>query len=205
MPLKRVMTVMRLTDGRLVIHSCIALGEPEMAQLEAWGRPSYLLVPSPYHRIDAGRFKARYPNLAVLCPEGATRRVSKVVVVDGSYGDFPSNEDIVVAHLDGVKNREGVVQVNGDSGTTLIFNDIMLNVQRQKGFWWTAYALAGSTGGPKVSRISKIMLVADRSVLRDHFERLANLPELVSLVPGHGPTINVDPRGVLRNMAANLA
>src|SRR5690606_38404698 len=60
MALRRVMTVVRMADGRLVIHSAIALPDELMAQIEAWGRPSYLLVPNAYHRLDAPAYKARY-------------------------------------------------------------------------------------------------------------------------------------------------
>src|SRR5882757_9525585 len=49
--LRRVMTVVRLGDGRLVIHSAIALEEPAMQRLEAWGTPAFLLFPHARHRL----------------------------------------------------------------------------------------------------------------------------------------------------------
>ncbi|HEY4102773.1 MAG TPA: hypothetical protein VGM44_02745, partial [Polyangiaceae bacterium] len=42
----RRMTVARLDDGRLVIFSAIALDEQEMARLEAFGTPAFLVVPN---------------------------------------------------------------------------------------------------------------------------------------------------------------
>lgn len=53
MNLPRRMTVVRLNDSRLVVFSAIALAEHEMAALEAFGRPAYLIVPSDKHRLDA--------------------------------------------------------------------------------------------------------------------------------------------------------
>jgi hypothetical protein len=53
MELPRRMTVARLADRRLVIFSAIALDEDEMAALEAYGRPAFLIVPSDHHRLDA--------------------------------------------------------------------------------------------------------------------------------------------------------
>jgi len=55
----RRMTVARLNDGRLVIFSAIALDEGEMRQLEAFGTPAYLIVPSDIHRMDAKIWKDR--------------------------------------------------------------------------------------------------------------------------------------------------
>jgi hypothetical protein len=41
MSLKRVMTIVRLNDGGLLIHNAIALDDPAMRELEAWGRPAF--------------------------------------------------------------------------------------------------------------------------------------------------------------------
>ena len=63
-PLSRVMTVVRLNDGRLIIHNGIAMNPESMAELETWGQPTFLIVPGAYHRMDALVYSARYPNLA---------------------------------------------------------------------------------------------------------------------------------------------
>src|SRR6266404_9421847 len=57
MDLPRRMTVVRLIDSRLVVYSAIALDEDEMAELEAYGHPAYLIVPSDKHRLDAKIWK----------------------------------------------------------------------------------------------------------------------------------------------------
>ena len=48
MPLKRVMTVVRRQDGGLVIHNAIALDDASMAELDAWGPVTALLVPNGF-------------------------------------------------------------------------------------------------------------------------------------------------------------
>ena len=55
----RRMTVARLYDGRLVVYSAIALDELEMQALEAFGEPSFLVVPNDIHRMDAKIWKDR--------------------------------------------------------------------------------------------------------------------------------------------------
>lgn len=81
MSLKRVMTLVRLADGRLVIHSAEALDDESMAEIEAWGRPAYLLVPNAFHRLDDPAYVARYPDIEVLCPKGSRSKVEDVVRV----------------------------------------------------------------------------------------------------------------------------
>jgi hypothetical protein len=79
MDLPRRMTVVRLSDSRLVVFSAIALDEKEMATLEAFGRPAYLIVPSDKHRLDAKIWKDRYPAMQVVAPEGARAKVEETV------------------------------------------------------------------------------------------------------------------------------
>src|SRR5690242_18317802 len=69
--LERRMTVVRLNDGSTVIYSAIALDETGMKQIEALGRPRYLVVPGDAHRLDAKIYKQRYPDVRVLAPPGA--------------------------------------------------------------------------------------------------------------------------------------
>ena len=107
MSLKRVMTVARLSDDRLVIHSAIALEEPLMRELLEWGKPAYLLVPNAYHRLDAPAWKRRFPELTVLTPRGSRAKVAEVVQVDGTYEDFPARDDVRLSTRPGVEEREG--------------------------------------------------------------------------------------------------
>jgi len=186
MSLKRVMTVVKLESGGLAIHSAIALREPEQARLEAWGRPELLLVPSTMHRLDAPRYVQRYPGLRVLAPAGSRTKVAEVVRVDGTYADFPGDRVLELRTLPGMAEREGVLLVHGEDGLTLVFNDVVMNMDSKRdllGYLFTT--LLGSAPGPRVSRLSKLVLVKDRAVLRSELLRLAALPDLARLIVAH--------------------
>jgi len=79
--LERRMTVVRLDDGSSIIYSAIALDEGQMNQIEAFGMPRYLVVPGDAHRLDAKIYKQRYPDLQVVTPPGALKRVAEAVPV----------------------------------------------------------------------------------------------------------------------------
>ncbi|MBC7173841.1 MAG: hypothetical protein H5U40_15480, partial [Polyangiaceae bacterium] len=87
MSLRRSMVVARSADGSLVIHSAIALREDAMRQIESFGRPAHLIVPSRYHRLDAPAYKKRFPEMRVYAPRGSHAAVSEVIAVDGTYED----------------------------------------------------------------------------------------------------------------------
>lgn len=186
MTLRRVMTIARRDSGGLVIHSAIALSEGEMAEVEAWGKPEVMLVPSAIHRMDAPAFRKRYPDLRVYTPRGGRAKVEEVVRVDGTYEDFPADGIVQVQTLAGTGEREGAVLVRGEDGVTVILNDVVMNMDPKRdvlGFLFTT--LLGSAPGPRVSRLTKLVLVKDRGALRAELLRLSALPELARLVVSH--------------------
>ena len=111
MSLHRVMTIAKLGDGRLAVHNAIALREPEMKEIDAWGTVALILVPNGFHRLDAPAFKSRYPGAKVLAPKGSRKKVEEVVAVDGTYDDFPKDDAVRLESLRGVKGQEGAMVV----------------------------------------------------------------------------------------------
>lgn len=187
MSLRRNMTVARLSDGRLVIHNAVALEEPTMRELEAWGTPAFLVVPNGVHRLDAKIFLDRYPSLSVIAPRGSRRKVEEVVKVDATYDQVDlGDESVRFEPLGGVADAEGVMIVRSDDGLTVVLNDAVFNMDRKRdplGFFFTT--LLGSAPGPRVSRLAKLVFVKDRKALRRDLERLADLDGLTRLVVAH--------------------
>lgn len=204
MPLKRVMAVMRLRDGRLVVHGAIALDEPAMKALEALGEPAVLLVPSAYHRMDAPRFARRYPKMRVYCPHGATERVAARVRVDGTYEDFEGDATVQLEPVDGIRDAEGVVRVASEDGTTLVFNDVLFNMPHAPGLGGLFTRFIGSSGGPRVSRTGRFFLVSDARALARRFVALAATRDLVRVMVAHHETITDQPAEALRAVATTL-
>ena len=205
MALRRVMTIARLGDGRLVIHSAIALDDASMQDMEAWGTPAVLIVPNVYHRLDAMPYKKRFPDLCVLCPEGARNKVEEILPVDGTYEDFPSDDAVTLSYIDGVAQAEGVLQVRSQDGTTLVFNDLLFNMPHAKGVAGFIFRyLTQSTGGPRFSRIVRWFVIKDKAAARAAIERLADTPDLVRIVVSHHRMITDDPAGVLQQAASRL-
>lgn len=186
MSLRRCMTVVKLADGRLVIHGAIAMREPEMQQLEAWGTPAFLIVPNGYHRLDAPRYKQRYPEIKVLAPRGSRKKIEEKISVDGGFPDFPADEMVTWRALAGVREREGVMQVRSKDGVSVVFNDVVMNMDKKKDFLGNLITtVMGSAPGPRVSRLAKFALVADQTATRKELEAFAAIPDLQRVIVGH--------------------
>jgi hypothetical protein len=201
----RRMTVVRLRDGRLVVFSAMALDEPEMRAIEAFGNPTYLVVPSDIHRMDAKVWKDRYPNLVVIAPEGARPAVDEVVHVDMTRVDF-GDDSVRYLVVPGTDGHEAALLVETPSGTTLIVNDLIWNVRDRPGLsGWMFQALRLTGPEPRIVNVVRRRKIKDERAVRDQLVAWSRLPTLNRIVVSHGSVIERDPPAVLRNLAESLA
>jgi hypothetical protein len=198
---QRRMSVARRSDGKLVIHNPIALDDAEMAELEAFGAPAFLIVPNGFHRMDSSIYKQRYPAIVVLCPRAAMKKISQVVEVSGHLDELPKDESVELFHLRGMKDREGALRVRSNGSTALVFNDTLLNMPKQGGL--PGFFMA-PTGTLSVPRFTRWMMAASSADLKSHLEDLAASPGLSLVVPGHGAVIANDAASELQRALARL-
>jgi hypothetical protein len=202
---QRRMTVVRLRDDNLVIYSAIALREPEMGAIEAFGTPAYLIVPSDIHRMDAKIWKERYPGLKVIAPEGARAKVAEVVDVDATRIDF-GDPTVRFETVPGTGGREAALVVETKSGTTLVVNDLIFDLPNRPGLSGWLFEKIGMTGDePHLPAPVRMRQVEDKEALRAHLERWARLPGLNRVIISHGNIIANDAPRVLGRVAKDLA
>jgi hypothetical protein len=205
LPIGRVMSVVRLVGGDLLIHSAVA-GSPElMREIEALGPIKYLVVPSASHKMDAPRFRRRYPDAVLVTPDAGRTFVEKKVHVDGNYDLLPVSPRFSWEMLDGV-SAEAVFKVTDRAGrVTLIFNDALMNLpDRLPGFRGFVTRAIGSTGGPKVTWTARTFIVKDTAAYGRHLLRLSEMEGLTRVIVGHGEPITENPSEVLRQVASTL-
>lgn len=202
MPLRRTMSIARLKNGDLVIYNAIALGDAEMREIEAWGRPAYLIVPNGYHRLDAKAFKQRYPGLLVGAPAGARAKVSDVVQVDFETAPW-QDSSVEVSAFPGTGDADAMLRVTSADGVSLVINDVVFNQRHlagAKGFF-LRHVLGSSSDTPKVTRIAKWFMVKERDTVKAELLRLATTPSLRRVIVSHGDAFG--PEG-LAQAAASL-
>ncbi len=204
MPLKRRMTLVRLGDGSVVVHSAICLDEDAQREVEAWGAVRYVIVPNGWHRLDAPAYAERYPDARVVCPDPARKSVKKKVRVDGNLSFIPPDPSLVCTPLAGSSIEEQVLTVRSGERTSLVFCDTVFNLPKLSGFKGWAYGVIGSTGAPKVTPLLRTLAVRDRRALGGHLESLASTPGLTRVIPGHGAVVEGDTAApaMLRAVAA---
>jgi hypothetical protein len=198
--LPRRMTVVRLNSGGLVIFSAIALREPDMAELETLGRPSFLIVPSLRHRLDAPAYAHRYPHMTIVAPRAGAEKIGEVVRVGTNtpvFGD-PTVRYVEIA-------GDSALEVDGDDGLTIIVNDLIGDIHGESGVGgWLLRVMGFAGDDPHVPAPVKLLLGKHKSEVAQQFMRWAQRSDLRRIIVSHGDTIDRDPGGVLRTLAASL-
>jgi hypothetical protein len=198
--LPRRMTVVRLNTGGLVIFSAIALREPDMAELEALGRPAFLIVPSLRHRLDAPGYAQRYPDMITVAPRLGREKIGEVVRVDTNSPDFG---DPTVRYVEIV--GDSALEVDGDDGLTIIVNDLIGDIHGETGVGgWLLRVMGFAGDDPHVPAPVKLLLGKNKSEVARQFRRWAERDDLRRIIVSHGDTIMSDPRGILKTLAAGL-
>jgi hypothetical protein len=197
---KRVMTIARMKDGRLVIHNAIALEPAQQAEIEAFGTPASIVVPNGFHRQDAKIYKDRYPSANVYTPAKARKKVEKIVPVTGDYDAAPKDDTVRLSHLDGCNGSEGVLEVKSSDGVTVVFNDTICNLPKRSGL--VGFFLA-PTGQASVPRFSRWLLVKDKEAFIRQVNSWAT-PDLARVIVSHGKMLSDRPADTLRTVTAAL-
>jgi hypothetical protein len=198
--LPRRMTVVRLQSGELAIFSAIALQEPDMAELEALGRPAFLIVPSERHRLDAPGYAKRYPTITVVAPSAGSGKIAEVVRVTTSTPDFgdPSVRYVEIA-------GDSALEVDGQDGLTLVVNDLIGDIHGESGIGgWLLRVMGFAGDDPHVPGPVKLTLGKHKREVAQQFRRWAERDDLRRIIVSHGDSIESDPRGVLRTLAASI-
>ncbi len=202
---ERRMTVVRLSDGRLVVYSAIALDEAEMLELEHFGWPTFLIVPSDLHRMDVKIWKDRYPAMTVVTPAGARAKVEKVVPVDAISVDF-GDPAVRFLTVPGTGGREAALVVDTKNGTSLVLNDLIFNLANRPGLSGWVFKTIGMTGDePHIAPPVRMRQVKDKQALGAQLERWSHLSSLKRVIVAHGDIIADDPAQVLGRIAKDLA
>ena len=198
--LPRRMTVVRSSQGGLVIFSAIALAEPAMGELEVLGRPAFLIVPSVRHRLDAPAYAQRYPNITVVAPRAGAEKIGEVVRVATSTPDFgdPSIRYLEIA-------ADSALEVESHDGLTVIVNDLIGDIHGERGLGgWLLRATGFAGDEPHVPGPVKLLLGKHKSEVASQFRRWAERDDLRRIVVSHGDVIVQRPQEVLRTLAASL-
>lgn len=199
--IKRRMSILRRADGTLVFYHAMPLGEAEMAQIAAWGKPDTLVVAHDQHAIDAEPFAERL-GLRIYGPQTNLGKLrARGLQMAGGLADMPQDPGFTFEEMAGTSTGEAVCVVRHGDRASVLFADCCQNSPKEG--MWLIFRLLGFSGGPKVVPAFRMLFRKDAAAMGAHFERIAATPGLSRIVPFHGTVVETDVSAVLRQLAAS--
>jgi hypothetical protein len=198
------MTIVRLSDGSLFVHSPIKIDDELKKQIDALGPVGHIVAPNLYHHLFVGDFASAYPEAKTHGARGLEKKrrdLSFDATLDEAL-DPSWRDDISALKIDGCAFGETVF-FHHPSGT-LVTADVVENFETSD-HWPTRWYLkaAGLHGKPGVSKFLRIMF-RDKAKARRAIEQAVEWnPERIIL--SHGEPIVANAGETLRESYAWLS
>ncbi|MFN8601531.1 MAG: DUF4336 domain-containing protein [Candidatus Binatia bacterium] len=173
LPVGARMTVIRLSGGRLLLHSPLPLDAALRAELDALGRVAYAVAPNRLHHLYAGDVARAYPDARLWVAPGLPEKRPDLVHA-GVLGDEAPNEwrgELEQAFFRG-RPYENEVAFFHPATRTLIVCDLAFNFGPRDA-WPTRVlmSLLRSYGKLGPSKLDPL-LIRDRAAARASLERI---------------------------------
>lgn len=204
MKLTATMTVLRLRDGSLLLHTPFALTEERRAMVEALGRVSHLYAPNLFHHLHVGEWSKAFPQARVHAPSGL-RKKRPDLRIDRAIGNEtePAFEGVIdEVRFSGCRLHETVLLYR--PANTLVCADLVQNVGQPQGGWTKFYTKTmGFYDRVALSRVLQWTVFSDREAASNSLREVLALP-FDRLIVGHGAPLESGAKEALRSAYAWL-
>lgn len=182
-------SVIRLDDGRLVIHSPTPPTDAWLAQVAELGEVSWLVVPNCFHHLGTPPAAAAFPNAKVVAPRSAAAK-NPALRVDVEISAF-AHAELAVIPLEGIPFLDETLLYHRPT-ETLFGADVMLRADDDDHWSWRFAARV--TGCYQRWRVPPDVKrkVADKAAASRSLRALEALP-IKRIVVAHGQVIEDAP------------
>ena len=200
----RRMCIIKRTDGSLLFFHAIPLDDAALKEVQAWGRPAFLVVGHDQHMVDAEAFREKLA-LKLYGPKECIVKVQARGTTTGTLEDIPADPSMDIVSVPGTKHGEVAIVLRSGNGTrvSLLVSDVMHNTHKEDTSFF--FRILGFTSDAlKIVPAFRLLFIKSKAVLKDALRRWADIPNLKRLVPFHGRIVENDAAAAIRAAAAKL-
>jgi len=189
MRLTATMTVVKGADGRLLVHSPLAMTPERRDAVVSLGPVAHLYAPNTFHHQWLGEWSRAFPEASVHAPEALARKRPELRI--DRFHDRNASAELAglvdEVHVDGFLLDETVL-VHGRSGTAIVA-DLVHNIGRPTHGWTRFYSsVMGFYDRVALSRVIRWTAFYDRAAARRSISELL-AHDFDGLIVGHGAPI----------------
>ncbi len=186
------MTVIRLSDSSLLLHSPISLTESLRMEIEELGSVRYVVAPNRFHHLFASDWTVRFPRSRLYVAPGLQDKRPDLTVTGVLPQDAPDSwlTDLECILFEGLPLANEVVFFHRKT-RTLLLCDLAFNIGPEAP-WLTrlTFRLWGRYNDFGPTRFERLM-IRDRGAAKRSLERILNL-EFERVIVTHGVVLERD-------------
>lgn len=196
------MTVVRMSDGGLFVHSPVALDDATRRAVAALGEVRAVVAPSIFHHLSVAAWMAAYPRAVFgACPGLEWKRTDLAFTC--VLADQPREEwSLDLAQVYFSARRENEVVFFHPRSRTMICSDALLNLSEHPSRATRLVARLTGNRAPGFGWPERFM-IRDRGLARRQVDRMLEW-DIDKIVLAHGTLVESDGREVLRRAYAWL-
>jgi len=198
------MTVVRMTNGNVFVHSPGPLDETLKAQIDDLGEVTAIVAPSSFHHLHVLEWQAAYPNAKLgACPDLVPKRAD--VEFDCVLGDDPEPEwhgELEQVYLSARTMEDEIVFFHPRS-RTMICCDAIFNLRSHHAPLTRAAAVMLGNREPGATWLERVMMRKHREAGRAQIDRIVAW-DIDGIILSHGPLIKSGGRSVVERAYAWL-
>jgi len=159
------MTVIRLSDGGLLLYSPVEIDDALAGELKALGEVKHILAPNAFHYLFVETAKKRYPEATVYGTRALAKKRPALPIDEQLVDEAPASwsESVDFIRVDGAPKMDEVVLYHRASGT-LVICDLVFHFQEVRGWFGRFFfRMLGVFGRVQQSPLWRFVLTKDRA------------------------------------------
>lgn len=202
-----VMTIIRLKDHSLWIHSPIEPSNELIRQLDALGPVKVVVSPNTFHHLYAERFMDKFPDAHYFYSPGVKKKKPKMIskIKGSSPLETESrtewNDELESVAITGMPFVNEFVFYHKASHT-LIASDLLFNLKKNKSLWHKlVFPIMGVDGSkPSQSRLFRYF-IRDKQKYNEAIRKLEQW-KIDRIIIGHGGLIEKSAQDLIPQLIA---
>jgi hypothetical protein len=194
-------TLLRLSDGRVIVHSTAPFAEKDVAAIRAFGEPAWLVDATMLHETFAKEGRAALPGLPYLAPTGFNE-VSGVATepLDPPPSDWAN--EIEVLRIEGTRKNEHVFFHR--RSRTLVVADLFFSFPAETRGWAHFFARRIMGLPPNLFGVSRFfrMLISDQQAFERSIARMLQW-DFERVVVAHRTPLETDAKKAVQSAFGN--
>jgi hypothetical protein len=193
------MTVIKMSDGELLVHSPISLDDQLKIKIEKLGKVTYIITPNAFHGLFVDDWIKAFPEAHYLTAkiEQGNQSASRALS-ESNIADLSPVLDVALVH--------GIPKLNEfafyhNASRTLVLTDLAFNIGKDGSFWTRIFFSlndAYGTFGP--SRLMRSM-IEDRATFKQSLLKILEW-DFERIIVSHGDIVAKNGQEVMRSAFA---